>query len=1331
MDSAKAGALLAAGLACLLCAPAVNAAPRDKDAFASSAERVSLSAGERRALRDVAKPGTDVQLERRLGVPTTLWAADPRPVNGTPTEAARRQLERLARYYDLAAADVDSARVTDVHDTGRGGIVVTLRQYVDGVPVFREEANLLMSRDLGLVGIGGYLSPSDAGKPSFPMGEREAVALAASDVLGEDVRAGELEPAGSKGTYELFNGAELQEPARAERVMYRVPERLEPAYYVEVNTRKGDEHFGYVVGARDGRILSRQDLVSHADFSYRVWADATAPNLPLDGPQGNVGSPHPTGLPDSFEPAFAAPSLVTLTHGPISTNDPWLADGATETAGNNADAYADLASPDGLTPATADTRATTTASHAFDRTYDTSAEPQANGTQTQASITQAFYTVNILHDWFYDSGFDEESGIAQADNYGRGGAAGDRMRVEAQDHAGLNNANMFTPADGTSPRMQLFLHSGPVSRSLTVNAPASLPDDFPVSSANFGPTEFDATDDLALADDGTAPSTTDGCQAITGVSGAFAVIDRGNCTIKSKTKNAQDAGATGVLIVNNAAGGPPGIGNDAAITTPITIPTLGVSQSDGATIKTEMASQTVNVTMSRSEDVDRDSALDNQIVAHEWGHYISTRLAGPLGTNMARGLGEGWSDFHALLMTVRAEDAASNFGGVYPYAPYAARGLASNAYYFGFRRVPYSTDFTKNALTFRHISDGEPLPAVPTNGGAGPINSAVHNTGEVWATMLWEAYAELLRDTQGASPRLTFAQAEQRMRDYLVVAYKMTPADPTLLEARDALLMAADANDGQDAAVFWEAFARRGAGSGAVAPDRNSTTNTPVVESFEARGMPEFISAALVDDERSCDSGDGLLDNGERGRLRITVRNEGAVTLDATTATIASTNANVAIDDSTIEFADIPPFQTREASAVVTLAGAADVQQLDFDISIDDPDMGPGGPVTAEHLAIGAGRVALGSSASDDVLNPVSAWSTTEGGQPPWTRELSPDPLNALWHGPDAGSTSDTSLTSPPLEAGSGPVSFSFLHRYSFETSTGQNFDGGVIEYSTDGGTSWSDITTLDSDVGYDGPVHSGTGNPLSGRQAYGDASTGYPAFATETVDLGSGLAGTTFLVRFRVGTDAGVGAPGWDVDDVSFTGLANTPFHRLVADSGCPPDPVPDPPGTSASEAGLPGPGVLESGTQPGAGLITPADTLSPTVGSTSVTNRSFAVDRRGAAETLVPAAAKKGTTFRFSVSEDARVLFTIERATVGRTVGRNCRRQTRSNRKRRKCTLYVSPQRFAVQAPAGGNRKNFSGRIGRRSLSPGQYRATLVATDAAGNSSTARRVNFKVVRR
>jgi CSLREA domain-containing protein len=131
----------------------------------------------------------------------------------------------------------------------------------------------------------------------------------------------------------------------------------------------------------------------------------------------------------------------------------------------------------------------------------------------------------------------------------------------------------------------------------------------------------------------------------------------------------------------------------------------------------------------------------------------------------------------------------------------------------------------------------------------------------------------------------------------------------------------------------------------------------------------------------------------------------------------------------------------------------------------------------------------------------------------------------------------------------------------------------------------------------------------------------------------------------------------------------------------------------------------------------------------SASLAPKVFAVDRRGRREVAVAAA--KGTTIRYALSESARVTVTIERRTRGRKVKGKCRKQTRANRRKPACTLWVRAGRFAVASVAGANRKKFSGRIGRRVLKPGNYRAVLVATDAANNASAPKRLGLRIVRR
>jgi hypothetical protein len=141
--------------------------------------------------------------------------------------------------------------------------------------------------------------------------------------------------------------------------------------------------------------------------------------------------------------------------------------------------------------------------------------------------------------------------------------------------------------------------------------------------------------------------------------------------------------------------------------------------------------------------------------------------------------------------------------------------------------------------------------------------------------------------------------------------------------------------------------------------------------------------------------------------------------------------------------------------------------------------------------------------------------------------------------------------------------------------------------------------------------------------------------------------------------------------------------------------------------------------------------DGVAPVLTRARMSPRVWAVNRRGRAEVRLTRRARRGTTFRYTLSEAARVVFRIDRKTRGRKVGGKCRRETRRNRKRSRCTRYVRAGSFAQAARAGANRKRFSGRIGRARLRPARYRVTLTATDTSGNPSRPKRLNFRVVRR
>jgi hypothetical protein len=127
-----------------------------------------------------------------------------------------------------------------------------------------------------------------------------------------------------------------------------------------------------------------------------------------------------------------------------------------------------------------------------------------------------------------------------------------------------------------------------------VTAPAAIAGGYPYGTAGFGapisPANFGGTVVLATdASNPAGPSTTDGCSPITNfaaVAGNIALMDRGTCGFIVKVKNAQDAGATGVLIADNAAGSPPpGLGG---ADPSITIPSIRITLDLGNSIKANL-----------------------------------------------------------------------------------------------------------------------------------------------------------------------------------------------------------------------------------------------------------------------------------------------------------------------------------------------------------------------------------------------------------------------------------------------------------------------------------------------------------------------------------------------------------------------------------------------------------------------------------------------------------------------------------------------------------------------------------------------------------------------
>jgi len=234
----------------------------------------------------------------------------------------------------------------------------------------------------------------------------------------------------------------------------------------------------------------------------------------------------------------------------------------------------------------------------------------------------------------------------------------------------------------------------------------------------------------------------------------------------------------------------------------------------------------------------RDGDFDADVVLHEYTHGLSERLVGGgvgISSLQTRGMGEGWSDWYALSVLSEAGDDVNGCYAAGGYVTYLLSGMTQN-YYFGTRRYPYSTDLTKNPLTFKDIdpTQASSHAGIPRSPITGTTANEVHNMGEVWCVTLWEARANLIA-------KYGWAVGNQKMMQLATDGMKLGPANPNFLQARDAILLADQVdNGGANRVELWTAFTKRGMGFTASSP--SSSTATGVHESYD---LPDDLRQPL------------------------------------------------------------------------------------------------------------------------------------------------------------------------------------------------------------------------------------------------------------------------------------------------------------------------------------------------------------------------------------------------------------------------------------------------------------------------------------------------------
>ena len=768
----------------------------------------------------------------------------------------------------------------------------------------------------------------------------------------------------------------------------------------------------------------------------------------------------------------------------------------------------------------------------------------------KAAIVNLFYWNNLMHDVFYLYGFTEAAGnFQQSHDFSTGTNRGnkpsgqnDHVLAQAQDGGGTNNANMLTLADGTNGQMQMYLWNGapPDSivqiRSSTGNNPPAGTKYFSIQGSFGNPATSNTNlftnpilnkPFIIIQKNALGVGTeTQGCgtgQQSVGlapandVNGKIVLIDRGTCSFVEKMNSAQMGGAAGVIIINNVPGPPIAMGGSDAPNNTVTIPGVMISLEDGKILKARLAAG-ASITGDLKKNINapqRDGDFDNGVIAHEYGHGISTRLTagGPNPTSRLGGDeqgGEGWSDNFALFMTTRKKDllppTTEHPNGILP-----TRGIGNYVTYQaidgrGIRPTPYSIDLSVNPSTYKRVGEGGEI-TIP------------HGVGYIWCSMLYEMQQELI-DQYGFNDKIdnatpvagnvpTGAGGNNVAMRLVMEGLKLQPASPTFVQERDAILKADTIlYGGQHACRLWRAFAKRGLGFSAT-----SGTNAAgdEVEQFNTHPLcnPQTVLSITH-------TGPSLILNQSQQMFTIKVVNKTPIALNATSLAVTDT---------------LPAF--------TTLVSA------------------PGATLTGNVLSWPLTTLAKGDTATYNVTvnvthpNPATLIFNENNENTPATNSFQSMPLGVgQWNLISTGAFSGTKTwfiqdydlggshaalqqkTAIVIPAGSFLI---FNHKYATEAT----YDGGVVEYSVDG-VNWVYLNTFIKN-GYNATITT-TKNPHIGAANLAAFTGASPGYVQSIANLSS-LSGQSVLFRFRFTSDEAGGSVtggGWWVDDVQIASPAS-----------------------------------------------------------------------------------------------------------------------------------------------------------------------------------------------
>jgi len=750
----------------------------------------------------------------------------------TTAASAQLSVNKLQKIIATtwACGQSSDLQIDASHTDSKTGIThVYLTQVVNGIPIQNAASSIHLDKSNNIVLFNNSLvcnAETLINTNTAKVGSIDALNIAASakSIAIQTMLSKNIQPqANGKMVYNV------ESPLSTTPVYVIIENELRLAWNCEIYNIETSDWWQIRIDAVTGEVLSENNWTAHcnqhethARVNNEVRSVVCATTTNKTTKKASTGAtynvfPFPVESPIHGQRQIM-PELFDSSFAPYGWHDTDAVDGAdfTITRGNNVYAKEDTLSrnqlgysPDGGS------------SMVFDYPYDSSARARTN---MNAAITNLFYWNNLIHDVFHKYGFNEPSGNFQSNNFGRGGLQRDPVHADAQDGSGTNNANFATPTDGNLPRMQMFLWN-PTGVSTTRNLLLGN-NLYNANFSQFGPRPFDTiTAPIVLVTDSTA-SPTLGCSAIkNNVNGKIALIYRGTCGYTQKVLNAQNAGAIAVIMVNTSNQSLTMTGSS----TSITIPSVGITKTLGDSILARINAGDTNIIGRIFQSAlfvkQFDSDFDNGVIAHEYGHGISTRLTGgPLNSNCLTGneqAGEGWSDFFALCLTAKPSDSTLDGRGIGTYV------FNQNTNGLGIRTYKYSRNMSVNPSTYNSIRSL----AIP------------HGVGSVWCTMLYDVYWDMVDKYGFIQDIFDTENGGNNMTLQLVVdALKLQKCNPGFVDMRNAMILADSIRyGGANKELLWKAFARRGLGASA---NQGGTSNTDGTEAFDLPvfGPPTGIS---------------------------------------------------------------------------------------------------------------------------------------------------------------------------------------------------------------------------------------------------------------------------------------------------------------------------------------------------------------------------------------------------------------------------------------------------------------------------------------------------------